>query len=79
METQESSLVCTAIKVKTSNLDTVIRSYGWEDVDRPKPTDNDDASMVFLAINRTYGRTNNGTDISAWHVLRANNTCSPSP
>ncbi|KAF8604161.1 P-loop containing nucleoside triphosphate hydrolase protein [Ceratobasidium sp. AG-I] len=42
-------------------------SYGWEDIERPKASeDNDDANMVFLAINRTYGRNSIVHDDHLW-------------
>ncbi|QRW04247.1 AAA family ATPase [Ceratobasidium sp. AG-Ba] len=41
-------------------------TYGWEDVDRPKPSEDDDSSMVFIAINRTWGRTSNIHDDHLW-------------
>ncbi|KAG8740886.1 hypothetical protein FRC10_003801 [Ceratobasidium sp. 414] len=43
-----------------------IWSYGWEDIDRPKTAENDDANMVFLAISRTYGRSSSVHDDHLW-------------
>ncbi|CAE7135438.1 unnamed protein product [Rhizoctonia solani] len=40
--------------------------YGWEDVDRPKNTDDDDANMLFFAINRSWGRNSNIRDDHLW-------------
>ncbi|KAH7341493.1 hypothetical protein B0J17DRAFT_646777 [Rhizoctonia solani] len=40
--------------------------YGWEDVDRPKNTDEDDANMLFFAINRSWGRSSNIRDDHLW-------------
>lgn len=65
METQESSVVSLPITRRDNTLDVFARTYGWEDVERPKTTDSDDdANMVFLAINRTYGRNSSGTNSS---------------
>ncbi|KDN48668.1 hypothetical protein RSAG8_02655, partial [Rhizoctonia solani AG-8 WAC10335] len=43
-----------------------IWDYGWEDVDRPKNTDDDDANMVFFAINRSWGRNSSIRDDHLW-------------
>ncbi|CAE6420488.1 unnamed protein product [Rhizoctonia solani] len=40
--------------------------YGWEDVDRPKNTDEDDANMLFFAINRSWGRNSSVRDDHLW-------------
>ncbi|QRW18211.1 hypothetical protein RhiXN_03135 [Rhizoctonia solani] len=40
--------------------------YGWEDVDRPKNTDEDDANMLFFAINRSWGRNSDTRDDHLW-------------
>ncbi|CAE6409337.1 unnamed protein product [Rhizoctonia solani] len=43
-----------------------IWDYGWEDVDRPKNTDEDDANMLFFAINRSWGRSSDIRDDHLW-------------
>ncbi|KAG9086020.1 hypothetical protein FRC07_013222, partial [Ceratobasidium sp. 392] len=44
-----------------------IWAYAWEDVERPKKdTEDEDASMVFLAINRTWGRNSSIHDDHLW-------------
>ncbi|KAJ1307821.1 hypothetical protein OPQ81_001902 [Rhizoctonia solani] len=46
---------------------TQIWDYGWEDVDRPKNTeDDDDAKMLFYAINRSWGRNSSVRDDHLW-------------
>ncbi|CUA68531.1 ATP-dependent zinc metalloprotease FtsH homolog (chloroplast) [Chlorella vulgaris] [Rhizoctonia solani] len=45
---------------------TQIWDYGWEDVDRPKNTDDDDKDMLFFAINRSWGRNSNIRDDHLW-------------
>ncbi|KAF8699278.1 ATPase family various cellular activities (AAA), partial [Rhizoctonia solani] len=44
----------------------IVRDYGWEDVDRPKNTDEDDANMLFFAINRSWGRNSDTRDDHLW-------------
>ncbi|CCO32451.1 hypothetical protein BN14_06511 [Rhizoctonia solani AG-1 IB] len=43
-----------------------IWEYGWENVDRPKNTDEDDADMLFFAINRSWGRSSDVRDDHLW-------------
>ncbi|CAE6447028.1 unnamed protein product [Rhizoctonia solani] len=43
-----------------------IWDYGWEDVDRPKNTDDDDVDMLFFAINRSWGRNSSIRDDHLW-------------
>jgi hypothetical protein len=54
------------------------RVYGWEDVERTKAAENDDAEKVFLAINRSYGRSSNGMNHLARFVLYTNHLSLPS-
>jgi hypothetical protein len=78
MEAQKPGLVSMWSVVCGPGTRISSRVYGWEDVERAKAADNDDANMVFLAINRSYGRNSNGMHNRACLVSYTNNLSLPS-